>query len=190
MGEGTRSTGPESVADPKSSANPEGSGEALLPRLPAAKARTPTAQEEEHASSFPIGEAAIRGGFDCSGVDFPSSLSLASFRGLRKRFSIPLSVSLLQPLPEDLPTRPRKGYAAVHEASLRGGLRLPFQSVIQDLLVRLNVHAAQMSPSFYRIVAACHMMLHRAKGRAVTADDIRNLVAVFDVPGKSGSYKV
>ena len=34
------------------------------------------------------------------------------------------------------------------------------------------------------------MMLHQAKGRAVTADDIRNLVVVFDVPGKSGFYKV
>ena len=148
-----------------------------MPRLPAAKVRTPTAREEERASSFPIGEAAIRGGFDCSGVNFPSSLSLASFRGVRKLIRIPLSVSLLRPLPEDLPTRPRKGYAAVHEASLRGGLRLPFQSVIQDLLVRLNVHAAQMSPSFYCMVAACHTMLHRAKGQAVTADDIRNLVS-------------
>ena len=134
---------------------------------------------------IPFGETAIRDGFDCSGVDFPSSLSFASFRGLRKRFRIPPAVSLLRPLPDDLPTRPRKGYAVVHEASLRGGLRLPFHPVIQDLLVRLNVHAAQMSPSFFRMVAACHMKLQRAKGRAVTTKEITNLVAVFDVPGKS-----
>ena len=51
--------------------------------------------------------------------------------------------------------------------------------VIQDLLARLNVHVSQMSPSFYR-----------ARNRAVTADDIRNLVSVFDVPGKPGFYKV
>ena len=34
------------------------------------------------------------------------------------------------------------------------------------------------------------MMLHRAKGRAVTVDDIRNLESVYDVPGKPGFYKV
>ena len=97
-------------------------------------------------------------------------------------------MSILRPLPDDLPTRPRKGYAAVHEASLRGGLRLPFQPVIQELLVRLRVHASQMSPSFYRVVAACHMMFFRAKKRAITADDIQNLMMVRGVPGKPGFY--
>ena len=62
--------------------------------------------------------------------------------------------------------------------------------MIQDLLVRLNVDASHMSPSFYRVVAACYMMFYRAKDRAVTADDIRNLVSVCDVPGKPGFYKV
>ena len=107
---------------------------------------------------------------------------------MRKRYCIPDLISILRPLPDDLPTRPRKGYAALHKASLRGGLRLPFQPVIQDLLVRLGVHASQMSPFFYRVVAACHMMLYRAKKRAVTADDIQDLMMVRGVPGKPGFY--
>ena len=109
---------------------------------------------------------------------------------MRKRYGIPESVSILRKLPDDRPTRPRKGYAAIHEASLRGGLRLPFQPVIQDLLVRLGVHASQMSPSFYRVVAACHMMLYRAKKRAVTTDDIQDLMVVRGVPEKPSSYLV
>ena len=131
----------------------------------------------------------MRGNFDCSGVDVPSLISIVSFKSLRKRYSIPDSVSILRPLPDDLPSRPRRGYAAVHEASLRGGLRLPFQPVIQELLVRLGVHALQMSPAFYRVVAACHMMLYRAKKRAVTADDIQDLMTIRGVPGKPGFYQ-
>ena len=65
---------------------------------------------------------------------------------------------------------------------------MPFQSVIQELLVRLGVHALQMSPAFYRLVAACHMMLYRAKKRVVTADDIQGLMMVRGVPGKPGFY--
>jgi hypothetical protein len=65
-------------------ADPESSGESLLLRSSAAEMRTLTSREEESASSFPIRESVIRGGFDYSGVDVPSSLSLASFRGLRK----------------------------------------------------------------------------------------------------------
>ena len=131
-----------------------------------------TAREEARALAFPVGESTICDDIDCSGVDVPSSLSLASFMSLRKRYCIPESISILRPLPDDLPTRPRKGYSTVHEASLHGGLRLPFQPVIQDLLVLLGVHASQMSPFFYRVVAACHMMLYRTKKRVVTADDI------------------
>jgi len=33
-------------------------------------------------------------------------------------------------------------------------------------------------------------IIDNTKGRAVTADDIRNLVSVYDVPGKPGFYKV
>ena len=105
-----------------------------------------TAREEARALAFPIGESAIRGDIDCSCVDVLSSLSLANYMNLRKRYCIPESISILRPLADDLSTRPRKGYAAIHEASLRGGVRLPFQSVIQDLLVRLGLHASQMSP--------------------------------------------
>ena len=65
---------------------------------------------------------------------------------------------------------------------------MPFQPVIQELQIRLGVHASQMSPSFFRVVAACHMMLYRAMRRAVTADDIQDLVVVRGVPGKLGFY--
>ena len=47
-----------------------------------------------------------------------------------------------------------------------------------------------MSPSFYRVVAAYHIMLHRAKKRAVTTDDIQNLLSVHDVPKGPSFYKV
>ena len=46
----------------------------------------------------------------------------------------------------------------------------------------------QMSPAFYRLVAACHMMLYRAKKRVVTADDIQGLMTVRGVSGKPGFY--
>ena len=45
-----------------------------------------------------------------------------------------------------------------------------------------------MSPAFYRLVAACHMMLYRAKKRAVTAGDIQDLMTIRGVPGKPGFY--
>ena len=64
------------------------------------------------------------------GIDVPSSLSIISYKSLKKRYNIPEFVSILRPLPDDIPTRLRKGYATIHEASLRGGLRLPFQPVI------------------------------------------------------------
>lgn len=62
-------------------------------------------------------------------------------------------------------------------------MKLPFQGVVQNL-VCLGVHAAKMSPSFYRIVTGYHMMLHFWKKRALIADDIRNLVKVSGITGK------
>ena len=47
-----------------------------------------------------------------------------------------------------------------------------------------------MSPSFYYVVVACHVMLYRAKKRAVMVDNIRNFVSVHGVLKKLGFFKV
>ena len=121
-------------------------------------------------------------GFNCSGVDASSSLTYRTFIGLREAFAIPSSVALLRPLQYDRPFCPRRGFAAVSVASLNCGLRLPFQPIVQQLLARLGVHACQMSPVFYRIVAMCHMEWHCQTERVMTMRDFRNLVVVFPAP--------
>ena len=126
--------------------------------------------------------------FDCSGVDASSTLTYRTFVGLREAFAIPSSVALLRPLKDDRPFRPRRGFAAVSVASLNCGLRLPFQPIVQQLLARLGVHACQMSPAFYRIVAMCHMEWHCQTERVMTVSDFRNLIAVFPAPGQPSFF--
>ena len=60
--------------------------------------------------------------------------------------------------------------------------------IVQQILTRLGVHACQMSPAFYRLLATCFMEWHCQTQRAMTVDDFRNLVAVFPVPGQPGFH--
>ena len=45
-----------------------------------------------------------------------------------------------------------------------------------------------MSPTFYYMVAMCHMEWHCQTERAMTVSDFRNLVAVFPAPGQPSFY--
>ena len=67
-------------------------------------------------------------------------------------------------------------------------MRLPFPVIAQQILTRLGVHACQMSPAFYRLLATCFMDWHCQTQRAMTVDDFGNLVAVFPAPGQPGFH--
>lgn len=130
--------------------------------------------------------SAVPKGLKCSGIDMPSSITHRAFRDLRETYAVPTPVGLLCPTPGDRPLFPRCGFTAVTMASLQCGLRLPFPPIVQRLLTRLGVHACQMSPAFYRLVAMCYMECHCQTRRAMTVNDFRNLVAVFPAPGQPG----
>ena len=54
----------EGLHGSRAAPNAEGSGEASSHRIPSIASTSLTAQEEERASSFPIGDSVIRDGFD------------------------------------------------------------------------------------------------------------------------------
>ena len=122
-------------------------------------------------------------------MDVPNSISPLAFQNLRECYGIPCYTDVLQLAPKDVPTLPKEGFSAIHEASFCGGLRFPFKPVIQDLLSRLRVHSAQISPSFCWLVAGCYMMLHREKGCDMMGDEFGTLVTISPIGTKPGGYK-
>lgn len=58
-------------------------------------------EEEARTHEFPMGNSAVRGGYNCAGIDTPIAISLASFNGLREEYGIPTHIELLRPLVED-----------------------------------------------------------------------------------------
>ena len=107
---------------------------------------------------------------------------------LRETYDIPPLVGLLRPAPEDRPSRPRNGFATVTIGNLICGMRLPFSPIAQRILTRLGVHACQMSPAFYHMLAKGFMEWHCQTQRAMTMDDFRNLVTVFPASGQPGFH--
>ena len=79
---------------PRPASAPHGGdqGMSVHPCLLATETCSSTTLEESRALAFPVGESAILGDFDCSGLDIPSSLSIASFGSLRKRYDISSSI--------------------------------------------------------------------------------------------------
>ena len=108
----------------------------------------------ERTRLYGVGDSVAPVGLDCKGVDAASTLTSRVFSELRETYDIPPSVGLLRPAPEDRPSRPRDGFAAVTIRSLICGLRLPFPVIVQQILTRLGVHACQMSTVFYRLFAS------------------------------------
>lgn len=90
-------------------------------------------------------------------------------------------MEIIRPLRDDRPYLLRSGFTAMHIAYLVGGLQLPWQLIVQELLSRFQVHASQMSPYFYCVLALCHMLWHDKEGKRMTTYDFRNLVAVSEV---------
>jgi hypothetical protein len=133
---------------------------------------------------YGVGDSVAPVGLDCREIDAASTLTSRVF----STYNIPPSVGLLRPALEDRPSRPRDGYAAVMIGSLVCGSRLPFLMIVQRILTRLVVHACQMSPAFYRLLATCFMEWNCETRHAMTMDDFRNLDVVFPAPGQLGFH--
>ena len=138
-------------------------------------------------SLYGVGDSVAPVSLDCNGVDAASTLTSRVFSALRETYDIPSSVGLLRLAPEDRPSRPRNGFAAVIIGSFICGLLLPVPPIVQRILTRLGVYACEMSLAFYRLLATCVMEWHCQTQRAMTVDDFRNLLVVF-MSGQSGFH--
>ena len=70
---------------------------------------------------------------------YTSAITPRYLVALREEFNVPLSVELLAPGANDLPSRPPPGYVTLSAEYFRAGLRLPFHPFLRQALTRLNV---------------------------------------------------
>ena len=88
----------------------------------------------ERTRWYRVGDSVAPEGLDCKGIDAASTLTTRVFSTLRETYNIPSSVGLLRPAPEDRPSHPRNGFAAITIRSLVCGLHLPILPIVQRIL--------------------------------------------------------
>jgi len=79
---------------------------------------------------------------DFFGLDAPSSISFSKIKRFRDEFEGLFDVEYRVPLETEVPSRLPKGFATVHLDSLKNGMTLPLQPVLQYLLTALDLHPA------------------------------------------------
>lgn len=123
-----------------------------------------------------------------SGLDGPSSATPIRIKKIRDELGISPDVELRVPQEGEVPSSPPEGFVTIHLDSLRNGMGLPLQPVLQSLLAALGLHPLQLSPACYRYAAACHVAWYRERRRAMTLDEFRSLFTFYHNKGVQGVY--
>ncbi|GMN62591.1 hypothetical protein TIFTF001_031663 [Ficus carica] len=119
---------------------------------------------------------------------FTSAITPRYLAALREKFSIPLSVELLAPGADDLPSRPPPGYITLSAEYFWAGLRLPFHPFLRRALTRLNVAPAQLNANAYRILVGCYILWMCNFAAEIPFRAFQNLYRMKSAPSSTGYY--
>ncbi|GMN36693.1 hypothetical protein TIFTF001_042495 [Ficus carica] len=119
---------------------------------------------------------------------FTSAITPRYLAALREEFGIPLSVELLAPGADDLPSRPPPGYITLSAEYFRAGLRLPFHPFLRRALTRLNVAPAQLNANAYRILVGCYILWMSNFAAEIPFRAFQNLYRMKSAPSSMGFY--
>ncbi|GMN31443.1 hypothetical protein TIFTF001_041590 [Ficus carica] len=119
---------------------------------------------------------------------FTSAITLRYLAALREEFDVPLSVELLAPGADDLPSRPPPEYITLSTEYFRAGLCLPFHQFLRRALTRLNVAPAQLNANAYRILVGCYILWMSNFAAEIPFKAFQNLYRMKSAPSSTGFY--
>ncbi|GMN45071.1 hypothetical protein TIFTF001_014270 [Ficus carica] len=119
---------------------------------------------------------------------FTSAITPRYLAALREEFDVPLSVELLAPGADDLPSRPPPGYITLSAEYFKAGLRLPFHPFLRRAFTRLNVAPAQLNANAYRILVGCYILWMSNFAAEIPFKAFQNLYKMKSAPSSTGFY--
>ncbi|KAI8555710.1 hypothetical protein RHMOL_Rhmol05G0195900 [Rhododendron molle] len=98
-----------------------------------------------------------------SASNIPSTITNEELAVLRVRYFIPSFVSLRKPSGTERACTFTKNEACLYVGALEGGLRLPFPTVVRDVLRFLGLAPGQIVPNSWRFLIGCAALWGRCR---------------------------
>ncbi|KAI8547190.1 hypothetical protein RHMOL_Rhmol07G0175900 [Rhododendron molle] len=120
----------------------------------------------------------------------PSTITNEELAILRVRYSIPSSVSLQKPSGTEWACSFSENETCLYVGALEGGLRLPFPTVVRDVLSFLGLAPGQIVPNSWRLLIGCAALWGAMSDGQIslTNGPFLNQFSVKEAPGGFGWY--
>jgi hypothetical protein len=122
--------------------------------------------------------------------NIPSTITNEELAVLRVRYSIPSSVLLRKPSGSERACSFSEYETCLYVGALEGGLRIPFPTVVRDVLSFLGLAPGQIVPNSWRLLIGCAALWGAmSDGRvSLTKGPFLNQFSVKEAPGGVGWY--